>query len=261
MAQGRGSFDTFFVIYISMGTLVVLPRLLLSRVEPIKPQCTNFRLTLFLLCGTLLITQQPWKRLKSTLLYDFVSSVTTAVITRSLKDTKGCSTTFGANPLGTLNYSPAKDPYYISNLDSPIHEFINDALEGTKFTNIVHIVLESMRADCFPFQEDSQLTTFIENNFDFPDGGAAITTANVTPFISSLSKNTILWDRVFATVPFTHKAMIGRNSYSFSAHGRLLRTTWIATGFHSRARTASENVSALSSASFSTHKLDHENRG
>jgi hypothetical protein len=234
MAQGRGTFDTFFVIYLSMGTLAVLPRLLLSRVEPVKPQFANFRLAIFLLCGSLLITQQPWKRLKSSLLYDVVSTITAAAVTRSLKDTKNCSTTFGANPLGTLNYSPAKDPYYISNLDSPIHEFINDALKGTKFTNIVHIVLESMRADCFPFQEDSQLTTFIKSNFDFPEGGAAITTANVSPFIASLSQNTILWDRVFATVPFTHKAMIGRNSYSFVTHDRLLWTTWITTGFHSR---------------------------
>jgi hypothetical protein len=234
MAQGRGTFDMFFVIYISVGMMAVLPRLLLSRVEPVKPQFANFRLIIFLLCGTLLITQQPWKRLKSTLLYDFVSTVSSAVITKSLKDTKGCSTTFGANPLGTLNYSPAKDPYYVSNLDSPIHEFINDALEGTKFTNIVHIVLESMRPDCFPFQEESQLMTFIKSNFDFPEGGAAITTANVSPFIASLSKNTILWDRVAATVPFTHKAMIGRKSYSFVTHSRLLWTTRIATGLHSR---------------------------
>ena len=117
----------------------------------------------------------------------------------------------GTNPLGNLNYNPGDDPYYISNLDSPIDDFIADALEGVEFTNIVHIVLESMRADSYPFKEESQLMTYIKNNFEFREKGKSVTTSNVTPFIASLAKHTISWETMWSTIPFTHKAMLGRN--------------------------------------------------
>lgn len=78
------------------------------------------------------------------------------------------------------------------------------ALEGTKFTNIVHIVLESMRADSYPFQEDSSLVAFTMKNYEFISSGTAVTTSNVSPFIESIAEHTISWEIVFATVSFTY---------------------------------------------------------
>src|SRR2546423_5839446 len=203
MAQGRGNFDRFFMIYLSVGCFASLPRLLHTRASSIAASRPFFHVVLFfLLFGSLFLGHQPWSRMKSTLLYDFVSTVSTAIIKRSLRDTRDCGETLGSNPLGSMNYSPATDPYYISNLDSPIEEFFVSALEGTKFTNIVHIVLESMRADSYPFQEDSLLVDFMMKNYEFISGGAAVTTSNVSPFIESIAEHTISWETVFATVSF-----------------------------------------------------------
>ena len=211
MEQGRGNFDKFIMIYLSVGCLAILPRLLHTRSSSFAAPHRSFRLILFfLLCGSLFLGRQPWSRMKSTLLYDFFSTVSTAIIKRSIRDTRECTATLGSNPLGSMNYNPAEDPYYISNLDSPVEEFFVDALEGTKFTNIVHIVLESMRADSYPFQENSLLVDFMTKNYEFIPGGAAVATSNVSPFIESIGEHTISWETVFATVSFTHKAMIGR---------------------------------------------------
>jgi len=209
MAQGRGNFDKFIMIYLSVGCFAILPRFLYKRLSSVAPQ-PSFRFILFLVCGSLLLSGQPWSRMKSTLLYDFFSATSAAIIKRSLRDTRDCTATLGFNPLGSMNYNPAEDPYYISNLDSPVDEFFVNALEGTKFTNIVHIVLESMRADSYPFQEESLLVDFMKENYQSIPDGAAITTSNVSPFIESLAEHTISWETVFATISFTHKAMIGR---------------------------------------------------
>jgi hypothetical protein len=148
----------------------------------------------------------------SSLLLDVIggiASVFVAKIVRHMFVPAG-SSNYASNPLGNLNYNPWEDPYYISNLDSPIDGFIAEALDGVKFQNIVHIVLESVRADCFPFQEQGPFVNYIKENFRPHKNGSAITTANITPFIASLAENTISWDTMWSIVPFTHKALLGR---------------------------------------------------
>jgi hypothetical protein len=236
MAQGSGNFGKVFAIYLACGTIVMFARVLLetrhrsvesdisekadSATDTILTRLRRFLtipfvpLTMFLLFGSFFIPQQPWHHMTSTLLYDVVGTVSSAIVTKSLRDIKGdCgSGSVGSNPFGSLHYSPSQDPYYISNLDQPIDEFIASALEGTEFTNVVHIVLESMRADSFPFDEQGPLMDYITKHFKFPRNGTAATTSNITPFIESIAENTIAWETVWATIPFTHKAMIGRMS-------------------------------------------------
>jgi hypothetical protein len=171
------------------------------------------KLVLFLLVGTLFIPQQPWRHLTSTLLYDVVSSTTSVIITKTIRDLRGeCKgDVVGASPFGEHYYNAAEDPYYISNLDSPIDPFIEKALEGIQFTNVVHIVLESMRTDSYPWDEHGALHDHIRKNYKPVEDGTEITTSNITPFIQSLASSTISWETMFALIPFTHKAMIGRN--------------------------------------------------
>jgi hypothetical protein len=116
----------------------------------------------------------------------------------------------GSNPLGNHNYDPKHDPYYISNLDQPIDAFIASALEGTRFTNVFHIVLESMREDSFPYDESGLLHQHIQKNLEPAKDGVPLTTKNITPFIASLAEHTLSWHTVWASVPYTHKAMLGR---------------------------------------------------
>jgi hypothetical protein len=113
------------------------------------------------------------------------------------------------NPFGNLNYDPANDPYYVSNIHLPIDDFIRSALEDTKFTNIVHIVLESMREDSYPFQEDGLLNQHIRAHERPVRGGTPVNTETLTPFIASLAEHTISWHTMWSTIPYTHKAMLG----------------------------------------------------
>jgi hypothetical protein len=168
---------------------------------------------LFLLVGALFLPRQPWQHMTETLVYDVISAISTVIITESLHGSRRTcnATTVGSNPLGSLNYNPADDPYYVSNLDQPVDDFIASALEGTEFTNVVHIILESMREDSFPFQEDGLLNQHIINNLEVAEGGTPINTQTITPFIASLAENTISWHTVWSTIPYTHKAMLGRN--------------------------------------------------
>ena len=233
VGQGGGRFGYILIIYISTGLAAMFARRGLEgnykreaeseiqdTIEPRKRIFRKFlrtpfvRLTAFLFIGSLFLPGQPWKSMRTTLLVDVIHTVSSAAVTKSLGNLRGdCSgATLGSNPLGSLNYSPANDPYYVSNLDSPIDDFIETALEGTEFTNIVHIVLESMRADCYPFEEDSQLMTYITNNLQFLPNGRPITTSNISPFIASLAKHTISWETMWTLAPFTHKAMVGRTS-------------------------------------------------
>jgi hypothetical protein len=235
MEQGRRSFANVFIMYLSTGCIATLARRYLERtrrsmdlIEPEKenitnpPQWTVRRLlrsplvlfTLFLLFGSLLLPGQPWKHMRTTLLFDAVSTISSVFVTKTLRDMQNDCTVagLGADPLGNLNYNPGDDPYYISNLDSPIDEFIEDALEGLQFTNIVHIVLESMRADSYPFKEESLLMTFAKDTYGPRSDAKPATTSNVSPFIASLAEHTISWETVWSTIPFTHKAMLGRIS-------------------------------------------------
>ena len=173
----------------------------------------RYKVILILSIGTLFLPQHPWRHMTATLLYDIIRDVSTALVAKQFHDTRvtGNATTIGSHPLGNIKYNPAEDPYYITNLDRPIDDFIASALDGTKFTNLVHIVLESMRSDSFPYQEDGLLHQHIMKNMEPAEGGVPISTNTVTPFIASLASRTILWDTMWATIPYTHKAVLGRN--------------------------------------------------
>ena len=232
MTQGNGAFIKAFIMYVLPGILAMLLRAFwatsgryrrshhvldttdvtyqprgLGRVlsKPLVPLC-------IVSIGTLFLPAQPWRHLTATMVYDVIGAISTVIISQHLKDsTTGCPTvTVGSNPFGNLNYDPADDPYYISNLDQPIDAFIASALKGTEFTNIVHIILESMREDSFPYDENGLLHQHIQKNLEPAEDGIPVTTENITPFIASLAENTLSWHTVWATVPYTHKAMLGR---------------------------------------------------
>jgi len=80
----------------------------------------------------------------------------------------------------------------------------------------MHIVLESMREDSFPYDEEGLLARHIKLNEEPPaEGGTPITTETITPFIASLADHTISWHTMWSTIPYTHKAMLGRTPSSF----------------------------------------------
>jgi len=233
LAQGEGTSRDVFIVYVGVGCGTMLARIgcqkrdrweTLATAESRKETRRKFinqphvRLLLLLVIGNLFLPQ-PWRQMASTLLFDTVISISSVLIIKHLRNLAGDSvkgSDFGDNPLGNLNYNPSNDPFYISNLDSPIHEFVAEALGGLEFTNVVHIVLESMRADSYPFKEDGHLATYIERSFDKPTGAKPITASNVSPFITSLAEQTISWETMWATVPFTHKAMLGRKTKVFN---------------------------------------------
>jgi hypothetical protein len=250
MAQGTGNFGKIVLIYLACGAVAVLIRRVLeirngksdiglgenseshesheSQVErPMRRFLSQpfIPLILFLPLGSVFLPQEPWKHMTATLLYDVVATISATITTKGLRDTKGGerNTNRGSNPLGNFNYNPLEDPYYISNLDASVDPFIAAALEETQFTNIIHIVLESMRADSFPWQENGDLAKYIKDNYEQIPNGSDITTSQITPFIQSLAPNTISWETVWATIPFTHKAMLGRIDFVHISDGRLLR--------------------------------------
>lgn len=167
-----------------------------------------------LLVGVAFLPAQPWRHLTSTLLYDVVESMASVAIDHRLRASEPAPSEgrLGSNPRGELNYNPADDPYYISNLDHPVDDFIASALAGAKFTNVFHIVLESMREDSYPWDETGLLHQHIVHNMEPAENGTAVKTENITPFISSLADHTISWHTTWASIPYTHKAMLARTA-------------------------------------------------
>jgi hypothetical protein len=236
MAQGNGVFGKAFIIYLLPGASAMLLRSISEKCGPPRrlvfaPLNTSEQhglrrllsipfvpLTIVLLIGTIFLPAQPWRHLTATLVYDVISAISIVIIAQPFIDTtKNCPTAIlESNPISNLNYNPAEDPYYISNLNQHINPFIASALEGTEFTNIFHIVLESMREDSFPYDERGLLHQHIQKNMEPAENGVPITTENITPFISSLAENTLSWHTMWATVPYTHKAMLGRKLLLFS---------------------------------------------
>ena len=193
-------------------------RLSLDGVEDKKPSTRSppifIRVLIVLSILTILLPEQPWRHLTATLLFDVVKAISTVLVAPHLKTEINTSEmpAVGSNPLGNLRYNPAEDPYYITNLNESIDEFFTTALSGTKFTNIMHIILESMREDSFPYDEQGLLAQHIKQNEQPPEtGGTPISTETITPFISSLADHTISWHTMWSTIPYTHKAMLGRS--------------------------------------------------
>src|SRR6202044_3536566 len=109
-------------------------------------------LLLFLSVVAIFLPANPWRRLTSTLAFDIITSISSIAIQKPFPDqNKVCQDPTENFQSHNLNYNPAEDPYYISNLDLPVDEFIASALKNLRFTNIVHIVLESMREDSYPY--------------------------------------------------------------------------------------------------------------
>lgn len=231
MSQGNGCFGRVFVLYLLAGISAVAIRLCLMYYQrPLIPTTREvpktsrkgvgslrqflvtpcFSLFFILLLGTMFLPPTPWKHLTSTLPYDVVYALSEVMLASTQIRDNHCSKepVIGTNPLGTLRYNPADDPYYISNLQEPVDSFIASALEGIKFTNIVHITLESMREDSYPFQEDGLLNQHIRKNLKPVKNGVPVTTETVTPFIASLGEHTISWHTLWSTIPYTHKAML-----------------------------------------------------
>src|SRR2546423_3844045 len=127
MAQGSGNFGKVFMIYLAFGAAAMLarrmvearqgqPDLLLSEKVEFNElsggqgACRLFirepfvTLTIFLLFGAMLLPCQPWKHMTATLLYDVVRTVSSAIITKSLRDMTGnCrKSTDGGNPYGVI---------------------------------------------------------------------------------------------------------------------------------------------------------------
>jgi len=66
-----------------------------------------------------------------------------------------------------------------------------------------------MREDSYPYQEDGLLNQHIVNNMQLVKGGTPVNPETVTPFIISLAENTLSWHTTWATIPYTHKTMLG----------------------------------------------------
>jgi hypothetical protein len=213
------------------------------------------RIILPLIIGNFLVVSQPWSSMKSTLLWDVASAVSSVLIGKGVRTIQaGCTTgSLGSNPMGSFNYNPVDDRYYISNLDEPMDEFIAEALEGVKINNIVHLVLESMRGDSYPFQENSRLAEHIKSFPPLP-GAREVSTANVSPFIASLAEHSLEWSTVWAVVPFTHKAMLGRIPPHFLSHSRLLRPSRSPRRLFRRMGIPSQNLPNLSPPSLPQHQ-------
>ena len=231
MSQGNSGFGTVFVLYTIAGGLAVLSRLyVFSRaVSREKPQRFDEMPTkeinvftipfvatlLFLLIVTVCLPANPWRHLTSTLSYDVITATTKIMMAkfllRDIHATQGSSENFkfGDHPLGSLTYNPNDDPYYVTNLDQLPDPFFTKAFGDAKFTNIVHIVLESMREDSYPYQEDGLLHQYIMDNMVPVEGGTPVNRQTVTPFIDSLSEHMISWHTMWATIPYTHKTMLG----------------------------------------------------
>jgi hypothetical protein len=275
MAEGNNSFGKVFLLYLVSGGAVVVLRLLLlpnpqRHTQPSLSGEHGFfetftaapltRILSVLVFITVLLPPNPWRHLSSTLLYEVVEALSKVAVAKVFYGNV-CSNEplFGSNPLGNLNYNPAHDPYYISNLHEPVDEFIASALEDSHFTNIVHIVLESMREDSYPYQEDGLLNQHIVNNMELVKGGTPVNTQTITPFITSLADHTLSWHTTWATIPYTHKTMLGCEPLFLSIMliFRLVRNVTGADGLVHRRNTTSKILSALSPSSPPLHVVSH----
>ena len=169
------------------------------------PPLPLIQLATVLLLASFCLPANPWRHMTSTVLYDAATSLANNPSPMPIVSSKIEN---GTNPFGILNYNPSNDPYYVSNLDQPLDPFIEYALEDTYFQNIVHIILESMRPDSFPYQEGGLLDEHIKK---FYEPVSPINKNTITPFMESIAHNLIVWDTMFSTIPYTLKALLGRN--------------------------------------------------
>jgi hypothetical protein len=226
LAQGNSHLFAVILSYLVLGLASVLIRELVrhrqTKFDPHKstrrrssfnPVWLEYVLPLVLVIGALFLPQS-WRKVKSTLLLDTLTAVNLKSLYVPTYDPGDDNRNLG------LAYDPLADPYYVTNLDHPVDPYIAAALNGTKFNNIVHIVLESMRADSFPWKEDGALAEHLKEFLDAPE--SPVIAETITPFMSSLANQTLSWETMWTTVPYTLKAMLGRITPFDSAKRRLL---------------------------------------
>jgi hypothetical protein len=225
-AHSKGSVSTTILVYCVMAlpftALVLIIRSLVGKYKwqrkrnPWRIQLSRRHpLSLgicFFLVTILFFSPEPWKQMRSTLIYDVTRGIVSAAGVEFRNEFATSSNNTDSITVGNLLYNPADDPYYVSNLDNEVYPLISNALKDIKFTNIVQIVLESVRADSYPFQEDGLLHQFIKTNIQPAENATPITTQTITPFIDSLGEHTIIWDQVWSLCPLTNKALLGCNS-------------------------------------------------
>ena len=231
MASGNDGPAKTFLMFSLFGIAAIISRITMGKLYPehsyndseekfpterpkkrLVQRHPAFFFVIFLLFGTIFIPRDPWKHMSSTILYDVISAISTTIVEKSLREMQpNCPSTVasGGHPLISTNYSPAKDPFYISNLNEPVIPWIAEAIKDLEITNVVQIVLESVRADSYPFEENGLLHQHIKNKLHLAENGVPITTETVTPFIASLANHTIVWNNTWSICPLTHKAMLG----------------------------------------------------
>jgi hypothetical protein len=238
MPQGNSGFGKVFILYALAGGVPVLFRSAFlirhcksvgrEKLQPFDDllfkegktfTTPHLVILLFLLVVTALLPANPWRHLASTLSYDVLTATSEVLMIKSVSHAFNTTcpssgdSKFSNHPLGSLKYNPKNDPYYVTNLNQPLDPFFANAFCEAKFTNIVHIVLESMREDSYPYQEDGLLHQHIINNMVPVEGGTPVNKQTVTPFIDSLSEHLISWHTMWATIPYTHKTMLGCTSF------------------------------------------------
>jgi len=226
MARGQRRRNTAFLVFFLVGVPFTFLRHAFGFLwqhynTPIRGRLGRFHnfpfhrlplfIAIFLSFGALLLPREPWKHMTSPLLFDVTMGLSSIImIGRNCGGIDSSTGSTHASHFGTgLAYDPKEDPYYVTNLDLEIEPFIKTALKDVKFTHVVEIVLESVRGDCYPFKEDGLFHQFIKENVKPAVNGTPITAKTVTPFIDSLSKQSLLWDQVWSLCPLTNKAMMG----------------------------------------------------
>jgi len=213
LLQGNDHFLKVLMFYIVIGLAAALAKVRIGggNEKRYEKQATEergksksvTRITIALCLGAIVLPQQPWRHLTSTLLWDISTSLIGVQGSPSAAIPRNVNGTTGSKSPG---YTPSQDPYYISNLDQPLDPFIASALDGAEFKHIFHIVLESMRPDSFPYQEAGLLDQHIQKHFT---PVSPINTETITPFIASLADQTLQWDTMYASIPYTLKSKLG----------------------------------------------------
>ena len=214
MSQGNSSLFQVLAGYVCIGLIGTFIRLYFQRHRRLDKWLPREKrrfyiaayhlnmITAILVVGAILfLFKNPWRTMRSTLLFDTLSIF-------NFRKAYVPSQSVPAAGISSPRYSPSKDPYYVSNLDEPVDPFIASALEGTEFKNIVHIMLESMRSDSFPWDEKGLLHQHLQEFMEPPQ--IPLTVENITPFIESIASHTLRWDTMWSTIPYTLKAMLGR---------------------------------------------------
>src|SRR5215471_9314742 len=116
MADGAATSRNIFLLFVTSGVLTVFTRHYLettkfptTSLETVFQKFLGVRTLVGLVICTVFLPAQPWRHMTSTLLYDIISTTTSVIVTKSLRDSQEhCGPALGSNPLGNLNYNPTE---------------------------------------------------------------------------------------------------------------------------------------------------------